>query len=131
MRSLLRTAVIANFAGLGVGTLFGGCGGHIIGTEVVSSRTVASQFCRLAFGSRVLNSAPGTVGDLRTLVVGPGDRPAPNAFPGRLTGEIIGWCWTGEPGNYVLYAADGGYQPVRVEGITVSQTPAPGPAPIP
>ena len=126
MRSLPRTVAIATAAGLGVGIMFCGCGGHVPGTQVVS----VSQLCQSALGSRVLNSAPGTVGELRSLVIGPNDRPAPNGFPGRITGQIIGWCWTGEPGNYVLYAAEGGYQPLRVEGIAVGQAPAPGPAPI-
>ena len=102
------------------------------------AKVLARTLCEDALGSQVLNSASGTVNDVRTLVVGP-LWPAhpfsyPHAFPKASGSQAIGWCWTGHPSNYTLYAATSGYPPLRVEGLAgplETRTPAPGPAPIP
>jgi hypothetical protein len=100
----------------------------------------AKALCQSAFGSMALNSAPGTVEDLRTTTVGPPPPPPgrplgfANAFPKAEGRQTIGWCWTGKPGNYELYAVTTGYKPIRVEGLagqSETKTPSPGPAAIP
>ncbi len=93
-----------------------------------------TALCRGAFGNRALNSAPGTVQDVRTLSVSVGPPQHPQAFAKARSKQMIGWCWTGGPGNYVLYAVATGYKPLRIEGLggtSFTNTPAPGPAPIP
>lgn len=94
----------------------------------------ASKLCASAFSARTLNSATGTVAEVRSLTVGPGIRVAAHAFPGVSGSEVIAWCWTGGPGHFVLYAVADGHAPVKVEGLSgpnATQTPQPGPPPIP
>ena len=101
---------------------------------------LAQSLCQNAFGAKALNSAPGTVEDLRTTIVG-GPPPSAgqplefaNAFPKAEGSQTIGWCWTGRPENYLLYAVAAGYKPVHIEGFggrSFTKTPAPGPAAIP
>lgn len=100
---------------------------------------VATSLCQMAFGSKALNSAPGTVENLRATTVGPPPLPGrplgfANAFPKAEGSQTIGWCWTEKPGSYELYAVTTGYKPIRVEGLAgqlETKTPSPGPADIP
>lgn len=72
---------------------------------------------------------------MRTLFVGPGIfYPSSHAFPRAPVTQTVGWCWTGNTGNYQLYAVANGYGPVYVEGLAgkyQNKVPAPGPAAIP
>ena len=115
----------------------GACGGpspHSISAASPPPTATARTLCHNAFGFGSLNSAPGTVSDVRAFIPGgPSDnRPAPHAFPRASSDEVVGWCWTGGPGSYDLYAVAAGYKPVRVEGLggpLETKTPPPGPAP--
>ena len=103
-------------------------------SEVTSPTTEATRLCSSAFATRYLNSAPGTVGDVRSLTVGPGNRPGKDAFIGESDRQTVAWCWTGGPGDYTLYAVVQGHPPLKIEGLggpLETQTPAPGPAAIP
>lgn len=91
----------------------------------------AATLCGSALGTNYLNSAPTTVGDIRHLSIGPPGQPYRGSFAGLDDNRIAAWCWTGSPGGYTLYAVAQGRPPLRIEGVTVSQTPAPGPALIP
>lgn len=96
--------------------------------------TGAAKLCSSAFGTHYLNSATGSVADVRTLAVGPGYRPGRDAFVGMAGSHTMAWCWTGAPGAYTLYAVVQGHPPFRMEGLGGTlelQAPAPGPAPIP
>jgi hypothetical protein len=111
---------------LALGTL-DACGGPTTAAQ-------ARSLCQAALGSRALNSAPGTVEELRTLRIGPGLLAVPHAFPRAAANQVIGLCWTGKPGNYELYAVANGYEPLRVEGLGgkyITTTPGPGTVPIP
>ena len=103
--------------------------------EVHSPETkgaLAKSECERSFGSKALNSAPGTVEDVRSLEVGPGNHPAPHAFRTAPPKELIGWCWTRIGTTYTLYAVAANFKPVPVEGLgNTAHTPKPGPAPIP
>ena len=99
--------------------------------HATSPTTNAAKLCSSAFGSRYINSAAGTVGDVRTLTVGPGFQPAKDAFVGVPVGHVAAWCWTGSSGDYRLYAVVRGQTPLKIEDLAVAQAPAPGPAPIP
>jgi hypothetical protein len=90
----------------------------------------ASKLCTSAFGA-IVNSATATVGELRTITVGPGLHPGKDALVGVPASETGAWCWTGTSGDYTLYAVVQGHPPVKIEGLAVAQAPAPGPAPIP
>jgi hypothetical protein len=106
--------------------------GYAYGASPRTPGALAKSECESAFGRKALNSAPGTVQDVRTLQVGPGYHPAPHAFAKAPPRESIGWCWTKKGTTYTLYAVAAAYKPVRVEGLgTTIHTPAPGPAPIP
>jgi hypothetical protein len=119
--------------------LFGLSSGQGAGAAPSKSLSTARGLCRSALGAKALNAAPGTIGALRKLIVGPtsvsiATSRFAHVFPGAKGAQIIGWCWTGEPGNYKLYAVAAAYKPVGVEGLrgkTYRMTPAPGPAPIP
>ncbi|HET9732945.1 MAG TPA: hypothetical protein VFP54_09750 [Acidimicrobiales bacterium] len=100
-------------------------------SHMTSPATEATKMCSSAFGSHYVNSAIGTVGDVRTLEVGPGLQPGESAYVGLPASQVSAWCWTGTPGDYTLYAVVGGRPPLKIEGMAVSQAPAPGPAPIP
>jgi hypothetical protein len=91
----------------------------------------ASQLCRAALGSKMLNAKLTTVGAVRALRIGPDAAPAPHAFAPTPGSQVAAWCWTGKPGTYRLYAVTGSHSAVHVEGVTWSSTPRPGPAPIP
>jgi hypothetical protein len=109
--------------------LASGCG-HAASPE--SPVALAKSDCEGDFGSKALNSAPGTVEDVRTLEIGPGSRPVPHAFAGAPRKDTIAWCWTKKGTTYNLYAVAAAYKPVRVEGLgNAIHTPAPGPAAIP
>lgn len=94
---------------------------------------LAKSLCHSAFGDKALNSAPGNVQDLRTLMMGPFAQPPlefAHAFPNAGRNQTIGWCWTESQRSFSLYAVTAGYKPVRVEGLrgTVgNKTPPPGP----
>lgn len=110
------------------------CGGSAASpasSQATSPATEAAKLCSSAFGSRYINSALGTVGDVRAITVGPGFQPAKDAFSGVPASQVAAWCWTGTSGDYRLYAVVQGHPPVKVEGMAVAQAPAPGPAPIP
>jgi hypothetical protein len=100
-------------------------------SHTTSPTTEAANLCSSAFGSYHINSAIGTVGDVRTLTVGPGFQPAKDGFIGVPAGHAAAWCWTGSSGDYRLYAVVRGHTPLKIEGMAVAQVPAPGPAPIP
>jgi hypothetical protein len=100
------------------------------GATTTSSHS-AKSLCQNVFGTKALNWSSGTVNDVRTLAIGPGFRPAPHAFPKAKANETVRWCWTGKPERYDLYAVSTGYKSIRIEGLGVTQTPSPGPAPIP
>lgn len=55
----------------------------------------AAHACRSAFGARLVNSAVGTVGEVRGVRIGPGYSPpqARNAFPGAASSQAAAWCW--------------------------------------
>jgi hypothetical protein len=91
----------------------------------------ASQLCRAALGSKVLNAKLATVGAVRALRIGPDAASAPHAFAPTPGSQVAAWCWTGRPGTYRLYAVVGSHRAVHVEGVTWSYTPRPGPASIP
>ena len=98
--------------------------------------TEARSLCQSAFGTKALNSAPGTVEDVRNLSIGPppGYQPGSHAFRGTNGSQVIGWCWTGKPGDYEMYAVTSGFKPVKIEGLAgplETKTPLPGPAAIP
>lgn len=57
------------------------------------SEAVAESLCRKALRS-VVWSQLTTVGEARTLTVGPDDHPAASAFPGALSTDPAAWCWT-------------------------------------
>ena len=99
--------------------------------QAASPTTEAARLCSSAFGSRYINSAVGTVSEVRNLTVGPGFQPAKDAFSGVPAGQVAAWCWTGTSGDYRLYAVVQGHPPIKIEGMAVAQAPAPGPAPIP
>ena len=96
-----------------------------------ASPTNSAQVCASAFGARYINSAPATIGDVRSITVGPGGQPGKGAFVGLPASQTAAWCWTGTPGLFILYAVVDGHPPVRIEGIAQSQLPTPGPASIP
>jgi hypothetical protein len=107
-------------------------------TAPASPSALARDLCQTSLGAQALNSAPGTVAEVRsTFVVAPspsGKLEFPNAFPGARGNQIIGWCWTGKPQLYELYAVASHFKPMRVEGLGgayILKTPEPGPAPIP
>ena len=136
VRGLGTTAVLPVSLSL-MALCLGACGGssrasnpRVIGTPA----SEAARLCGSAFPGHALNSVIGTIEEVRSLKVGPGYSPAPNAFAHLPQSQEIAWCWTGAPGHYVLYAVASGQKPVRVEallGPNASQTPEPGPAPIP
>lgn len=100
-------------------------------SQATSPTTEAARLCSSAFGSRYINSAIGTVAEVRTLTVGPGFQPAKDAFSDVPAGQVAAWCWTGAAGAYRLYAVVQGHPPLKVEGLAVANAPGPGPAPIP
>jgi hypothetical protein len=54
----------------------------------------AAHVCRSAFGTKLVNSAVGTVGEVRGVRIGSDFSPqVPNAFPGAANGEPAVWCW--------------------------------------
>ena len=83
---------------------------------------VARFLCEEAFGRRVVNSAPATVGAVRRIVAG--------TFVGDRASHVAAWCWTGRVHLYKLYAIAAEYRPVFVEepaGPHVTTPPRPGP----
>lgn len=96
-----------------------------------SAAIVSARLCSSAFGTTYANSDPTTVEDVRSLQVGPGYQPGKGAFRGAAGTQVAAWCWTGSPGIWRLYAVAQGYPPVLTEGVSFSQIPSPGPAPIP
>lgn len=76
-----------------------------------------------------------TIGEVRSLAVGAGYRPAPNAFPGHADAEPAAWCWTkggvdhADDGlSFTCWAVVPGEPPVRIiamSGITAAPTGAP------
>jgi hypothetical protein len=95
-----------------------------------SPTATARALCHDILGARALNSEPEKLITVRQFTYGPGSRPAPNAFPGLDTSQVVGVCWTAKPSTgYELYAVASGYKPVRIEGVTgvgFTSTPLPG-----
>ena len=100
-------------------------------SQTASPNSEAAKLCSSAFDSHYINSATGTVGDVRSISVGPGSQPGKDAFVGIPASQVAAWCWTGTTGDYTLFAVVHGHPPLKIEGMTVAQAPAPGPAPIP
>lgn len=128
MRAMKWIALMATCCALGA------CGGSAASrpsSQSTSPATDAAHLCSSVFGSHYINSAMGTVGDVRTITVGPGYQPGKDAFVGVPDGQVAAWCWTGTSGDYKLYAVVQGHPPLKVEGLAVARAPAPGPAPIP
>ena len=95
-----------------------------------SPTATARALCHDILGARALNSEPEKLITVRQFTYGPGSRPAPNAFPGLGTNQVVVVCWSGKPRTgYELYAVASGYKPVRIEGVTgvgFTSTPLPG-----
>jgi hypothetical protein len=133
-----RLRAVVKWIGLIVGSFALAACGHATtaqcNSEVTSPTTEAARLCSSALAAHYLNSAPGTVADVRRLTVGPGYRPGKDAFVGEADTQTVAWCWTGGPGGYTLYAVVQGHPPLKIEGMggpLATQTPAPGPAAIP
>ncbi|HEY5111509.1 MAG TPA: hypothetical protein VII67_04180 [Acidimicrobiales bacterium] len=99
-------------------------------TRSPSPTATARALCHDILGARALNSEPEKLSAVRQFTFGPGDHPAPNAFPGLGTNQVVGLCWIGRPSTgYRLFAVATGYKPVRIEGVTgvgFRSTPLPG-----
>jgi len=99
----------------------------------------AEVVCRGAFGSKPLNWVATTVGAVRAFEPGGPDpaigtsHPYSHAFANNDSNQMAGWCWTGKPTAYRLFAVAPNYAPLLVQGLSgkaVTTTPPPGPAPI-
>lgn len=132
MAKLLGAVLVAAFA---MTACSGGDSATVGSTQQSSmSTSTPDQLCATALPAGHLNAASTTVGEVHATVVGPGSRPGSDAFVGSPDSAAAAWCWTGTPGDYVLYAAGPDGESVRIEGLageTFTSTPAPGPAPIP
>ena len=94
------------------------------------ARARAEVMCRATFGSRFLNSAPGTVAEVHMSRAGPGAQLGKDAFPGASPRALTAWCWVGRPGDYSDYAVGPGSAPVFMGGVAgAGATTAPQPGP--
>jgi hypothetical protein len=94
------------------------------------ARASAEALCQSRFGTRYLNSAPGTVAEVRAVTAGPGALATPGAFPGAAPRALAAWCWIGRSGDYHDYAVELGFAPILKGGIAgplATTTPPPGP----
>lgn len=103
--------------------------------QVIVAAVSPREMCKHALGAGVaLNVRVASVEEVRAVRIGPGYRPAKNAFPRAAPTDRAAWCWTGRPGSYTLIAVGPTGTTKRVEGLhgaAFDSTPAPGPAPVP
>jgi hypothetical protein len=83
-----------------------------------SPKTHASAVCRRALGSRLLNSTPATIAEVRAFAMGPAPlTPLTNAFADESGSAFAAWCWTtkdAEGLGFTAYAVDAHNRKVRV-----------------
>lgn len=91
----------------------------------------AMQTCLNALRSPVETAAATTVGEIRSLTVGPGYRPAEHAFGALRDESPAAWCWTGGDGTYVSYGATADGQFVELAAVGGGGSVPTGPPVIP
>lgn len=89
------------------------------------------KVCQTALRSPVVSATATTVGDIRRLTVGPGQRPAQHAFGSLADSTTAAWCWTGGSGEYVSYGATLDGQTIQLAKLGGFTTTPSGPPVVP
>lgn len=114
MRPSIPSLLAVGFAVAGVG-LAAGCSsdrGALQGTTLHASTTTsdastAETACRAIDSDRYYNSAAGTVGETRRLMIGAGSTPLAGVFADQPDNAFIAWCWFHNGNGYWSVVADG------------------------
>ena len=93
--------------------------------------TSAMRVCQAALRSPVVSATATTVGDIRRLTIGPGQRPAQHAFGSLADSSAAAWCWTGASGDYVSYGATLDGQKIELASLGGFTTTPSGPPVVP
>lgn len=89
--------------------------------------------CRQALGTAAVASAGPltTVGDVRSLTIGPGFTPATGAFPDLLPTAAASYCWTGHSEAFTSFAVTLDGRKIKLAGIHGMAAAPTGPPVIP
>ena len=64
-------------------------------TDGPTKPSPATELCSRALGHTAKLATATTVGDVRTLSVGPAQNLHSDAFPGARSTDLAAWCWDG------------------------------------
>ena len=92
---------LAVLAGVVASVALAACSSHDGPTPRKTSQ--AEAICAGSLGAASVSAAETSVGEIRGLTIGPGQRPAKDAFPGVSDSTPGAWCWTGGPTDFVSY----------------------------